>query len=103
VLAHHQPQTYDVFKFRRFRLNLISFLRLPLGVSENELRNVIKGCSASLHAGYVARAERANTEANTFSGGASQYLRQPSFEKLGDTDDTARHDMRHQNFESRSG
>jgi hypothetical protein len=52
----------DVFKFRRFRLNLISFLRLPLGVSENELRDRLKACSVNLHAGYLARAERSAME-----------------------------------------
>jgi hypothetical protein len=59
VLTQYPAPLYDVFKFRRFRLNLISFLRLPLGVNENYLREVIKACSVHLHAGYVARAERA--------------------------------------------
>lgn len=59
MLTHSPAPLYDVFKFRRFRLNLISFLRLPLSVNENDLREVIKECSVNLHAGYVARAERA--------------------------------------------
>jgi hypothetical protein len=59
VIVHDPTSVYDVFKFRRFRLNLIGFLRLPLGVSESTLRDVIKGCSANLLATYVARAERA--------------------------------------------
>ena len=58
MLSHDPTQDYTVFKFRRFRLNLIGFLRLPLGVSENALRDVIKGCSANLLANYMARAER---------------------------------------------
>jgi hypothetical protein len=61
-LAHERIPSHDVFKFRRFRLNVISFLRLPLGVSENELREVIKECSANLHACYLARAERSAME-----------------------------------------
>jgi hypothetical protein len=62
VLSHDPTQDYDVFKFRRFRLNLIEFLRLPLGVSENALRDVIKGSSANLLANYMARAERVVVE-----------------------------------------
>jgi hypothetical protein len=37
-------------------------LRLPLGVSENELREVLKECSSNLHAGYLKRAERSAIE-----------------------------------------
>jgi hypothetical protein len=59
VLAHESAPIYDVFKFRRFRLNVIGFLRLPLGVSESTLRDVIKGSSVNLFAQYMARAERA--------------------------------------------
>lgn len=62
VLSHDPTQVYDVFKFRRFRLNIIGFLKLPLGVSEKALRDVIKGCSVNLLANYVARAERAITK-----------------------------------------
>jgi hypothetical protein len=50
---------YDVFKFRRFRLNVIGFLKLPLGVSETDLREVIKESSIHLLVNYMARAERA--------------------------------------------
>ncbi len=49
---------YDIFKFRQFRLNVIGFLRLPLDISENELREVIRGCSNNLLASYLLRAER---------------------------------------------
>jgi hypothetical protein len=58
VITHDPMPVYDVFKFRRFRLNLIGFLKLPLGISEDVLRNVIKGCSVNLLANYLARAER---------------------------------------------
>jgi hypothetical protein len=58
VITHDPVPIYDVFKFRRFRLNLIGFLRLPLGVREDVLRDVIKGCSVNLLANYLARAER---------------------------------------------
>lgn len=50
---------YDLFKFRRFRLNVIGFLKLPLGINEHALRLAIKGCSASLLSSYDARADRA--------------------------------------------
>jgi hypothetical protein len=58
VITHDPTLIYDVFKFRRFRLNVIAFLKLPLGVSETTLRDVIKGCSSALLASYMARAER---------------------------------------------
>jgi hypothetical protein len=58
VITHDPTLVYDVFKFRRFRLNLIGFLKLPLGISEDALRDVIKGCSVNLLANYLARAER---------------------------------------------
>lgn len=58
MITRDPMPVYDVFKFRRFRLNLIGFLKLPLGTSEDVLRNVIKGCSVHLLANYLARAER---------------------------------------------
>jgi hypothetical protein len=58
VIRHDSAPVYDVFKFRRFRLNLIGFLNLPLGISEDALRDVINGCSVNLLANYLARAER---------------------------------------------
>jgi hypothetical protein len=60
-MLKHDPN-YDVFKFRRFRLNLIGFLKLPLGVSESALRDVIKQCSVNLLANYEARAERVRSK-----------------------------------------
>jgi hypothetical protein len=62
VLTHDPAPDYDVFKFRRFRLNLITFLKLPLGISESSLRDAIKGCSVNLLEVYVARAERAHRQ-----------------------------------------
>jgi hypothetical protein len=61
LVLRHDPN-YDVFKFRRFRLNLIGFLKLPLGVSESALRDVIKQCSVNLLANYEARAERVRSK-----------------------------------------
>jgi hypothetical protein len=63
VLAHDSAPVYDLFKFRRFRLNVIGFLRLPLGINESTLRDVIKGCSVNLLAHYMARAERVAAQA----------------------------------------
>jgi hypothetical protein len=62
MLSQPPTQTYDVFKFRRFRFNLVRFLRLPLDISETDLRNAIMRCSANVFADYVARAERAVPE-----------------------------------------
>ena len=58
MITHDPAPVYDVFKFRRFRLNSIGFLRLPLSIGEDALRDVIKGCSVNLLAHYLARAER---------------------------------------------
>jgi hypothetical protein len=58
VLSQIPPQSYDVFKFRRFRFNLIRFLRLPLDIKEGDLRTAIMQCSVTVFADYVARARR---------------------------------------------
>jgi hypothetical protein len=55
--GRYRGEVYDVFKFRQFRLNVIGFLRLPLDISESELRGVIKLRSENLLAGYLLRAE----------------------------------------------
>ena len=68
MLTHDLRQDYDLFKFRRFRLNLIGFLKLPLNISETALRDIIRGCSLNLLADYEARAELATLE--------SEYPRQ---------------------------
>jgi hypothetical protein len=59
VSTHDAVEIYDVFKFRRFRLNVIGFLKLPLSVSESALREVIKESSTHLFVNYMSRAERA--------------------------------------------
>jgi len=59
MLTHYSRPAYDIFAFRRFRLNLINFLRLPLDVSEAALRNAIGRSSQYLFASYLLRAERA--------------------------------------------
>jgi hypothetical protein len=62
VLSQISSQTYDVFKFRRFRFNLVRFLRLPLDISERDLRHAIMQCSVNVFADYVTRAKRAVAE-----------------------------------------
>lgn len=62
--------SYDVFKFRRFRFNLIQFLRLPLDISERDLRQAVSECSANVFEGYLMRAKRATEE----SGGAVEEI-----------------------------
>ena len=51
--------TYEVSKFKHFRFNLIRFLRLPIDISEGDLRNAIRRCSANVFAEYMSRAQRA--------------------------------------------
>jgi hypothetical protein len=57
VIAHDPGLVYDLFKFRRLRLNIVGFLRLPLNVSEVSLLAAMKVCSRSLFAHYLSRAE----------------------------------------------
>ena len=59
MLTHDSRQAYDIFKFRRFRLNMISFLKLPLNVSEAALRSATGQSSQNLFTSYLLRAERA--------------------------------------------
>jgi hypothetical protein len=75
-LVHSQlpPQSYDVFKFRRFRFNLIRFLRLPLDIDEGDLRAAIMQCSVNVLANYVVRARRAVAE----SGGPVEVTVRPA-------------------------
>lgn len=54
----------DLLKFRRFRLNVIEFLKLPLDVSEPALRDSIKRSSAALFRNYEERAARARAKPN---------------------------------------
>ena len=76
MYSHTPSPSYDVFKFRRFRFNLIRFLRLPMDIRESDLREAVMECSVNVFAGYVARAERAVAE----SGGPVEVtLRQPAY------------------------
>jgi len=59
VIANDPGQVYALFKFRRFRLNLLRFLRLPLDIRESALRDVIKARSENLLTHYVMRADNA--------------------------------------------
>jgi hypothetical protein len=67
---HDAAEVYDVFKFRRFRLNVIGFLKLPLSVGESALREVIKESSTHLFVNYMSRAERAGAGYLARTGGA---------------------------------
>ena len=62
VLSQIPSKTSDVIKFRRFRFNLVRLLRLPLDISEKDLRDAIMQCSVNVFANYVARARRAVAE-----------------------------------------
>jgi hypothetical protein len=59
MLTQDLTPAYEIFMFRRFRLNLISFLKLPLKVSEAALREALGRSSQNLFAGYLLRAKRA--------------------------------------------
>jgi hypothetical protein len=74
VLPQPPFPAYDVFKFRRFRFNLIRFLRLPLDIKERDLRSAIMQCSVNVFADYVARARRAVAE----SGGPVEVTFRPA-------------------------
>ncbi|MGA2188683.1 MAG: hypothetical protein ABSH33_09135 [Steroidobacteraceae bacterium] len=51
----------ELMTFKRFRLNVIGFLRLPHDVSESALRDAIKSSSPNLLASYKDRAARARS------------------------------------------
>jgi hypothetical protein len=56
------PDPFDeLLVFRRFRMNVIQFLRLRLDVGEQALCEAIKSASPSLLAGYERRAARARS------------------------------------------
>jgi hypothetical protein len=50
----------ELLVFRRFRMNVIQFLRLPLDVDEKTLCIAIRAASSSLMAGYECRSARAS-------------------------------------------
>ncbi|HWS62313.1 MAG TPA: hypothetical protein VN325_06135 [Steroidobacteraceae bacterium] len=54
-----QKQSDEVLAFRQFRRNVIGFLRLPLDVSESELRDALNAISPNLLAVYKHRATQA--------------------------------------------
>jgi hypothetical protein len=54
-----QKQSDDVLAFRQFRGNVIGFLRLPLDVSESELRDALHAISPNLLEVYKHRATQA--------------------------------------------
>jgi hypothetical protein len=54
-----QKQSDDVLAFRQFRRNVIGFLRLPLDVSESELREALHAISPHLLEVYKYRATQA--------------------------------------------
>jgi hypothetical protein len=60
MLTHNSRSAYDIFKFRKFRLNLICFLKLPLNVSEDALHHATIECSRNLFTGYLARKDLAH-------------------------------------------
>jgi hypothetical protein len=70
VYSQSPSPSYDVFKFRRFRFNLVRFLRLPMDISEADLRDAILECSVNVFANYVIRAKRAAAQ----SGGIVEVV-----------------------------
>jgi hypothetical protein len=70
VYSQSPSPSYDVFKFRRFRFNLVRFLRLPMDISERDLRDAVLECSVNVFADYVIRAKRAAAQ----SGGAVEVM-----------------------------
>ena len=54
-----QRQSDDVLAFRQFRRNVIGFLRLPLDVSESELRDALRAISPNFLEVYKHRATQA--------------------------------------------
>ena len=51
-------QIREVLKFSQFRFKLIEFLKLPLGIGEPALREVLERTSCGVCRNYLARAER---------------------------------------------
>lgn len=55
---------HEVLAFSQFRLKLIGFFKLPLNVSESALRQVLMNSSRHVFENYVARAKRAQVNAD---------------------------------------
>lgn len=59
VPKSNKDQTRNVLQFKRFRRNLIDFLKLPSDVNESQLREVLERASTNLYRSYLARAQLA--------------------------------------------
>jgi hypothetical protein len=53
-----QNQIREALKFSQFRFKLIEFLKIPPGISERALREVLERTSSNVHKNYLARAQR---------------------------------------------
>ena len=62
VAARTRESFDELSTFKRFRLNVIDFLRLPHDVSESALRDAIKLSSLNLLESYKERAARARSK-----------------------------------------
>ena len=51
-------QIREALKFSQFRFKLIEFLKMPPGISERALREVLERTNPNVHRNYLARAER---------------------------------------------
>ena len=58
VLGPNQNQIREALKFSQFRFKLIEFLKMPPGISERALREVLEQTSPNVHRNYLARAQR---------------------------------------------
>jgi len=58
VLGPNQNQIREALKFSQFRFKLIEFLKIPPGISERALREVLERTSSNVHKNYLARAQR---------------------------------------------
>jgi len=65
VLEAGSEPIHDVLEFSQFRLKLVEFFKLPLNVSESALREVLKKSSHHVFENYLARARRAQGNANS--------------------------------------
>jgi hypothetical protein len=74
VEEYDPEELRKVAEFTQFRLNLISFLRLPLNVSESALCEILTKCSEGLHASYLARAKRARGDISFTQSGSTEPL-----------------------------
>lgn len=52
------PQNHDILALSQFRLRLIEFLKLPLDISEPQLREELERTSANVLRNYLARSKQ---------------------------------------------